>query len=63
MHIHENEILLVKFSAVCLVCNGIKHCGFRRWVVKSYRISLGARARVQFPATAMFFMFDFCCFF
>ena len=30
MHIHENEILLVKFPMVCMECNGIKYCGCRR---------------------------------
>jgi len=29
MHIHDNEILLVKFPTVCLEFNGIKYCGCR----------------------------------
>jgi len=31
MHIHENEILLVKFP-ICIECNGIKYCGCQRYV-------------------------------
>jgi len=33
LHIHENEILLVKFPTVSMDCNGIKYCGCWRWPV------------------------------
>jgi len=37
MHIHDTEILLVKFPMVCMECNGIKYSGCRRWVYSSVK--------------------------
>jgi len=40
MHIHENEMLLVKFPRVCMECNGIKYSGCRRWEWLWYSVCL-----------------------